>query len=104
VFPGRLEGTRCWHGTDYGFVAGTEGADGGAAGCAGAARGPDLPGLLGPGPGCRGVLDPLRQPGETGREAKIITVAKGDPNCAEVQNLEQLPEHLLHELENFFDV
>jgi inorganic pyrophosphatase len=42
--------------------------------------------------------------GKTRREAKIITVVKGDPNCAEVQNLEQLPEHLLHELENFFDV
>jgi inorganic pyrophosphatase len=42
--------------------------------------------------------------GETRREAKLITVAEGDPNFAEVQDLEQLPEHLRHKLENFLDV
>jgi inorganic pyrophosphatase len=42
--------------------------------------------------------------GESRREAKIITVAEGDPNFEEVQDLDQLPEHLLRELENFFDI
>jgi inorganic pyrophosphatase len=42
--------------------------------------------------------------GESRREAKIITVAEGDPNFDGVQDLDQLPEHLLAELENFFDV
>jgi inorganic pyrophosphatase len=31
-------------------------------------------------------------------------VAEGDPNFEEVENLDQLPKHLLCELENFFDV
>ncbi len=42
--------------------------------------------------------------GESRREAKLITVAEGDPNFDDVQDLDQLPEHLLAELENFFDV
>ena len=42
--------------------------------------------------------------GESRREAKLITVAEGDPNFEEVQDLDQLPDHLLSELENFFDV
>jgi hypothetical protein len=44
---------------DYGFVAGTEGADGEPPGRPGAARGRHLSGLLGPGQSRRGVLDPL---------------------------------------------
>ena len=43
-------------------------------------------------------------PRESRREAKLITVAEGDPNFDRVQDLDQLPEHLLRELENFFDV
>ena len=42
--------------------------------------------------------------GETRREAKLVTVAEGDPNFDDVRDLDQLPEHLLRELENFFDV
>ena len=42
--------------------------------------------------------------GESRREAKLITVAEGDPNFDEVQDLSDLSEHLLAELENFFDV
>ena len=39
-----------------------------------------------------------------GCEAKIIIMAEGDPNLQEIQDLEHLSEHLLRELENFFDV
>jgi inorganic pyrophosphatase len=42
--------------------------------------------------------------GQSRREAKLITVAEGDPNFEEVQDPDQLPEHPLAELENFFDV
>lgn len=31
-------------------------------------------------------------------------MAEGDPNFDEVQDLDQFPEHLLRELQNFFDV
>jgi hypothetical protein len=31
-------------------------------------------------------------------------VAEGEPNFDQIQDLDQLPEHLLAELENFFDV
>jgi inorganic pyrophosphatase len=44
------------------------------------------------------------QQGESRREAKLITVAEGDPNFDDIEDLDQLPEHLLRELENVFDV
>jgi hypothetical protein len=92
-FPGRLR-----------LCGRDRGCRRGAAGCPGAARGPYLSWLLGSGPGCRGVLDPLRQARGVLPGGQDHHGGRGDPNFADVQDLEQLPEHLLHELENFFDV
>lgn len=41
---------------------------------------------------------------EKGPDAKIITVAMGDPVWEDVTDLEHLPPHLTHEIAHFFDV
>lgn len=41
---------------------------------------------------------------EKGPDAKIITVAMGDPVWEDVADLEHLPPHLTHEIAHFFDV
>jgi inorganic pyrophosphatase len=41
---------------------------------------------------------------EHGPDAKIITVANGDPMWEAVTNLDQLPSHLADEIAHFFDV
>ena len=63
-----------------------------------------FPAHYGSGPGSWGCSGSATTRTASRREAKLITVAEGDPNFQEVRDLEQLPEHLLRELENFFDV
>jgi inorganic pyrophosphatase len=41
---------------------------------------------------------------EKGPDAKIICVPAGDPNWAHVDDLDDMPSHLLAEIEHFFDV
>lgn len=41
---------------------------------------------------------------EKGPDAKIICVPEGDPGWAAVRDLADLPNHLLDEIEHFFDV
>ena len=41
---------------------------------------------------------------EKGPDAKLITVARGDPVWENVSSLEDLPPHLTHEVAHFFDV
>jgi len=43
-------------------------------------------------------------PDEKGPDAKIITVVDGDPDCAQVRQLDDLPSHLQDEIEHFFDI
>ena len=89
---------------DYGYVAETKGADGEA-----------LDALVlsddGTFPGCWVLARPIgvfwitypEEEGET-REAKIVAVPDQDPDWAEVQDLADLPQHLLDEISHFFDV
>lgn len=41
---------------------------------------------------------------EHGPDAKIICVPDGDPQWDRVDDLDQLPAHLLKEIEHFFDI
>jgi inorganic pyrophosphatase len=58
-------------------------------------------------PGCSitgrvvGVFD---MTDDKGRDAKIITVADGDPRWANVHDLDDLPPHILKEVQHFFSV
>jgi inorganic pyrophosphatase len=89
---------------DYGFVAGTEGADGEPLDALVLLEDPTFPGCWVRARVVGVFWIRYDNDGESRREAKLITVADGDPNFEGVQDLEQLPEHLLRELENFFDV
>ena len=89
---------------DYGFVAGTEGIDGEPLDALVLLEDATFPGCWVRARVVGVFWIRYDKQGESRREAKIITVAEGDPNFQEVQDLDQLPEHLLAELENFFDV
>lgn len=90
---------------DYGYVAGTKGADGEA-----------LDALVlsddGTFPGCWVAARPIGvfwiRYGDEGddatREAKIIAVPEHDPDWDEVADLSDLPSHRLDEISHFFDV
>jgi inorganic pyrophosphatase len=39
-----------------------------------------------------------------GREAKLVCIPAGDPAYREVEELAQLPEHVLEEIAHFFDI
>jgi Inorganic pyrophosphatase len=83
---------------DYGFVAGTEGADGDPLDALVLLEDPTFPGCWVRARVVGVFWIRYAKEGETHREAKIITVADGDPNFQEVEDLDQLPEHLLAEL------
>ncbi len=89
---------------DYGFVAGTEGADGEPLDALVLLEDPTFPGCWVRARVVGVFWIRYDKEGESRREAKIIAVAEGDPNFEEVRDLDQLPRHLLAELENFFDV
>jgi inorganic pyrophosphatase len=89
---------------DYGFVAGTEGADGEPLDALVLLEDPTFPGCWVRARVVGVFWIRYDKEGESRREAKLITVAEGDPNFEEVHDLDQLPDHLLSELENFFDV
>jgi inorganic pyrophosphatase len=58
-------------------------------------------------PGCHLTARPLGvfwMEDEKGPDAKIIAVLDGDPDYAGVHQLEDLPQHLLEEIEHFFDI
>lgn len=59
-------------------------------------------------PGCLVAMKPVAVTwityGDGEREAKIIGVPCHDPTWAAVNDLEDLPEHLIDELSHFFDV
>ena len=56
-------------------------------------------------PGCTirtRVVGMLRMRDEKGEDAKILGVPDTDPRWSDVQKLEDLPQHLLEEVEHFF--
>jgi len=84
--------------TDYGFVAGTLAQDGDALDALVVVDEPTFP-------GCHvmvrpiGVLDMLD---EKGPDQKILAVPVGDPRFADVRDLNDIGQHWLREIENFF--
>lgn len=58
-------------------------------------------------PGCWVRVRPIgvfRMEDEAGRDAKIICVPERDPNYEGVEDVSDLPEHLLEEIKHFFDM
>jgi len=86
--------------TDYGFIPSTLTDDGDPLDILVAAYDPAFPGcilLARP----LGVLD---MTDEKGRDYKIFAVPADDPSFAEVTSLDDLPSHILREVEHFFAV
>ncbi|MGI8916398.1 MAG: inorganic diphosphatase [Chloroflexota bacterium] len=86
--------------TDYGFIPSTMTDDGDPLDILVAAYDPAFPGcvlLARP----LGVLD---MTDEKGRDYKIFAVPADDPRFAEVTSLDDLPSHILREVEHFFAV
>jgi inorganic pyrophosphatase len=80
---------------DYGFVAGTERDHGEPLDALVRLEDPTFPGCWVRARVVGVFWIRYDKEGESRREAKIITVAEGDPNFEEVPDLDQLPEHLL---------
>ena len=85
---------------DYGFVPDTLGEDGDPLDALVMLEDPTFP-------GCWVRARPVGvfwMSDEKGPDAKIICVPAGDPNWEHVRDLEDFPQHLLDEIEHFFDV
>jgi inorganic pyrophosphatase len=83
---------------DYGFIPGTECADGDPLDVLILVEEPTFP-------GCRVQVRPigvLLMQDEKGVDEKILGVPVADPRFAEVHDLADLPQHWLAEVENFF--
>jgi inorganic pyrophosphatase len=84
--------------TDYGFIAGTLALDGDALDALVVVDEPTFP-------GCHimarpiGVLD-MRD--EKGPDQKILAVPVGDPRYSDIHDLDDIGQHWLKEIENFF--
>ena len=85
---------------DYGFVPDTLAEDGDPLDALVLIDEPTFPGCL---VACRPV-GVFWMSDEKGPDAKIITVALGDPLWEQVHDLEDLPAHLTDEIAHFFDV
>jgi inorganic pyrophosphatase len=87
--------------TDYGFVPGTSASDGDPIDALVMVEEPTFPGCL-----IRvrliGVLTIENDKGM--KEPKLLAVPIAEPRFAEYQDIEDVPAHLLKEIENFFDI
>ncbi len=85
---------------DYGFIPGTLGEDGDPLDALVLLDEPTFPGcvILAKPIGLFSMVD------EKGPDAKVITVACGDPLWERTRSLEELPPHLTQEISHFFDV
>src|SRR5271166_5504862 len=85
---------------DYGFVPDTLAEDGDPLDALVLLEDPTFPGCL-----VRvRVVGVFFMRDEKGRDAKLITVLEHDPNYDRVRDLEDLPDHLLREIEHFFSI
>ena len=85
---------------DYGFVPDTLAEDGDPLDALVLIDEPTFPGCL---VACRPV-GVFWMSDENGPDAKIITIALGDPLWEQVRDLDDLPGHLTDEIAHFFDV
>ena len=85
---------------DYGFLEDTLGQDGDPLDALVLLAEPTFP-------GCHVMARPVGvfwMEDEKGPDAKIITVSDGDPDYQHIHRLEDLPPHLLEEIEHFFNI
>jgi inorganic pyrophosphatase len=85
---------------DYGFVDGTLAEDGDPLDALVLLAEPTFP-------GCQvlaRLLGVFWMEDEAGPDAKIIAVLDGDPDYEHINGLDDLPRHLLEEIEHFFDI
>jgi inorganic pyrophosphatase len=85
---------------DYGFLDGTLGEDGDPLDVLVLLAEPTFP-------GCHVMARPVGvfwMEDEAGPDAKIISVLDGDPDYQHVHQLDDLPRHLLDEIEHFFNI
>jgi inorganic pyrophosphatase len=85
---------------DYGFLEGTLGEDGDPLDVLVLLAEPTFP-------GCHVMARPVGvfwMEDEAGPDAKIIAVLDGDPDYQHVHQLDELPRHLLDEIEHFFNI
>ncbi|CAN5737888.1 inorganic diphosphatase [soil metagenome] len=85
---------------DYGFIPDTLGEDGDPLDALVLLDDPTFPGCL---VSARPV-GVMWMTDEAGPDAKIICVPLGDPRWESVQDIEELPSHLVDEIEHFFEV
>jgi inorganic pyrophosphatase len=85
---------------DYGFVPDTLGEDGDPLDALVLVEDPTFPGCL----VCARPVGVFWMVDEKGPDAKVICVPAGDPFQDDVADLADLPEHLLREIQHFFDV
>ena len=86
--------------SDYGFIPDTLGGDGDPLDALVFVTEPTFP-------GCMIRVKPVglfRMWDEKGPDEKLLCVPVGDPLWNEIENLEDLPHHLLLEIENFFRI
>jgi len=84
---------------DYGYVPETHGEDGDPLDALVLLEEPTFPGCL----VSARLLGVFWMQDEAGPDAKLICVPAGDPRFPQ-QDLADLPDHLLHEIEHFFDI
>lgn len=86
--------------TDYGYVEGTLADDGDALDALVLIDEPTFP-------GCRITCRPVgifAMRDEKGEDEKVLCVPEADPRYAHVASLDDVPPHLLREIEHFFQV
>jgi inorganic pyrophosphatase len=86
--------------TDYGFIPGTRAEDGDHLDVLLVVNEPTFP-------GCHIAARPvgvLRMRDEAGIDYKVLAVPIGDPRYSEVWDVVDVPNHLLTEIENFFNI
>ncbi|MGC8875218.1 MAG: inorganic diphosphatase [Chloroflexia bacterium] len=86
--------------TDYGFIPETRAEDGDHLDVLLIVNEPTFSGCLVP----ARPVGVLRMRDEKGIDCKILAVPLGDPRFAEVHDLDDIPPHLLTEIENFFNI
>lgn len=84
--------------TEYGFIDHTLGSDGDPLDAMIVLSEPTFPGCVVE-TKCIGIF---LMADEKGEDEKLICVATGDPYYKDINTLEELPNHLLKEIENFF--
>jgi inorganic pyrophosphatase len=85
---------------DYGYIPGTLAEDGDALDVLAILGEPTFPGCL----ITARIVGVMNMSDEKGRDAKILTVPHSDPRWRHIQQLDDVPDHLLDEILHFFAI